>query len=238
MKTISIIIPCYNEEDSVPQLIEKLQELEKSLQGKYQYSFLFVDDGSKDKTYDLLSGQLHRLQSAKIVKHEVNKNLGAALKTGISKSSACDYLAFLDSDCTYEPKIILALLKEVEQGNDIATVSPYHPQGLVEGVPEWRLFLSKGLSFLYRQILSARIYTFTAMVRVIRQDKIQAIINESNDFSFVAKMMIKAIQLKYKIAEVPSVLSVRKFGVSKMNIVKTIKSHLVIILNLLRGNQL
>lgn len=238
MKSISIIIPCYNEEDSVPQLIEKLQVLERSLKGKYQHSFLFVDDGSKDHTYALLSDQLSKLQSAKIVKHEVNKNLGAALKTGINNSPSCDYLAFLDSDCTYEPQIILSLLKQVEQGNDIATVSPYHPDGLVEGVPEWRLFLSKGLSFLYRLILSTKIYTFTAMVRVIRRDKIQAIISNSNDFSFVAEMLIKGIQLKYKISEVPTVLSIRKFGVSKMNIIKTIKSHLIILIKLLRGKQL
>lgn len=238
MKKISIIIPCFNEEESIPQLIEKLLELERFLNSKYRYLFLFVDDGSKDHTYRLLSAELPKLHAATIIKHEVNRNLGAALKTGITNSLQSDYVAFLDSDCTYEPKIILDLISKIEEGHDIATVSPYHPSGIVEGVPEWRLYLSRSLSFLYRLILSTNIYTFTAMVRVIRRDKIQAILSERNDFSFVAEMLLKGIQLNYKISEVPAVLKVRKFGVSKMSILKNIKSHLLILFKLLMSNKL
>ncbi len=234
MKTVTIIIPCYNEEESIPQLMRKLGELNAILSSAYDCNYLFVDDGSKDQTYKLLSENAGHLKN-RIVRHDVNKNLGGALKTGISHAGICDYIAFLDSDCTYEPDILKTLLGELDKGADLSTVSPYHPKGLVEGVPAWRLVLSKGLSLMYRIILRTPFYTYTAMVRAVRAEKTSALINERNDFSFVALFFIKAIRAKYKIAEVPATLQVRKFGVSKMSLLRTIKSHIKIIGSLLKG---
>ena len=233
MKTLSIIIPCYNEEDSIPQLICKLLELQEILPSHYVPIFIFVDDGSSDKTYELLNKSITSLSKSLIVRHATNQNLGAALKTGIKNGSSSDLLAFLDSDCTYEPNIILDLLKQIEAGADLATVSPYHPMGGVEGVPEWRLLLSKVLCLMYRLILRTNFHTYTAMVRIIKTDLVQPTLKPRNDFSFVAVMFIKAIKLNYKIVEVPTILKVRKFGVSKINIIKTIKSHIEIISHLL-----
>lgn len=235
MKNVGIIIPCFNEEESLPMLFQKLKELDQMLASQYHVKFTFVDDGSKDQTFPILENKVSELKQAQVVRHLKNQNLGAAIKTGIAATPGCDYLAFLDSDCTYQPRILQSMLQKLEIGFDLVTVSPYHPMGGVEGVPEWRLFLSKGLSLMYRLILGADIYTWTAMVRVIRAEKMPAIISPSNDFSFMAESFIKAVRLRYKIVEVPCILSVRQFGVSKMNIVRTIKSHLKIIGNLLRG---
>jgi dolichol-phosphate mannosyltransferase len=232
VKSVTIIIPCYNEEESIPQLFSHLTQLQNSLQN-YESHFIFVDDGSKDRTREELTKNLHKLNNTVIIPHSVNKNLGAALKTGISNAPKCNYLAFLDSDCTYDPSILLTLLEKADNGADIVTVSPYHPQGQVEGVPRWRIFLSKGLSFLYRVMVSNKVFTFTAMVRVIRYDKIANIVTSSNDFSFVAECLINGLRKNYKVVEVPCVLKVRKFGVSKMNLLKTIKAHLRIIKKIL-----
>jgi dolichol-phosphate mannosyltransferase len=238
MKNLSIIIPCFNEEDSIPQLMSKLKELEGILPGQYVPTFVFVDDGSLDNTYELLNKNIPTLSKAIIVKHDVNRNLGAALKTGIQAADYSDLLAFLDSDCTYEPMIIVELLKQIEAGNDLVTVSPYHPLGGVEGVPEWRLLLSKTLCLMYRLILGTNFSTYTAMVRVIKTELVKPVLSHRNDYSFVAAMFIKSIKNKYKIAEVPTILKVRKFGVSKINLIKTIKSHIEIIGYLLLGKEI
>lgn len=235
---LSIIIPCFNEEASIPQLVEKLGELTKSLSEKYESKIIFVDDGSIDRTYQRLQENIVHFPGSLILKHDVNRNLGAALKTGIKASEASDLVAFLDSDCTYEPSVLIDLLKEIEHGADLATVSPYHPKGCVEGVPKWRLFISWTLSFIYRFILGSRFYTYTAMVRVIKTEKILPVLNARDDYSFVAAFFIKAIQQKYLIVEVPTVLKVRRFGVSKINIIKTIICHLHIISFLLRGKEI
>jgi dolichol-phosphate mannosyltransferase len=237
MKNLSIVIPCFNEEDSIPQLIKKLVELQKTLPVEYAPTFIFVDDGSSDKTYSLLNENIASFSQALIVRHEINRNLGAALKTGIQAAAKSDLLAFLDSDCTYEPRVIIELLKHIEGGADFVTVSPYHPNGGVEGVPQWRLLLSKVLSLLYRLILGTKFHTYTAMVRIIKTDLVNPILSPRNDFSFVAAMFIKAIRLNYKIVEVPTILKIRRFGVSKINIIKTIKYHIEIIGNLLSGKE-
>jgi dolichol-phosphate mannosyltransferase len=194
-----------------------------------------VDDGSKDNTFQLLSDKISVLSHAEIVRHEKNKNLGGALKTGVSTVKGTDYVAFLDSDCTYTPEIIFPLLDALDEGADLATVSPYHPRGLVEGVPAWRLVLSKGVSFIYRILLSTPFFTYTAMVRAVRTEKIPHLLNERNDFSFVALFFIKAVRRRLRIVEIPATLSVRKFGVSKMNLIRTIKSHIEIIRMIQKG---
>jgi dolichol-phosphate mannosyltransferase len=234
MKLVSIIIPCFNEEDSLDQLFNKLNELEKKIKQKYKPFFIFVNDGSFDKTGQILNSKKNFLLNSLVLHHEKNLNLGAALKTGIKYTSESDYIVFLDSDCTYEPFLILDLLYYLDLGFDLATVSPYHPLGKVVGVPPWRLFLSRVLSVIYRMITFSGFYTFTAMVRAVRRDKIESIHSEANDFSYVAESFLKAIRKKYRIVEIPATLGVRRFGFSKMRLLNTIKSHLWLILNLIR----
>ena len=236
MKKVTIIIPCYNEEESIPQLFKKLGDLEEALAPSYEYEFLFVDDGSKDRTFSLLSDRVSQHQRMRIVRHETNKNLGGALKTGIANSPSADYLAFLDSDCTYDPSVVMTLLSKLDEGADLSTVSPYHPKGLVEGVPAWRLVLSKGLSLIYRSLLRTPFFTYTAMVRAVKREKVAGLLSEPNDFSFVALFFIKAIKQNLRIAEIPATLRVRQFGVSKMSLLRTIRSHIRIIFTLIRND--
>lgn len=237
MKKINIIIPCYNEEDSLAKLFSELLKLEELLKGKYEVRFTFVDDGSKDKTLHLLNENISKLQIASVLKHEVNKNLGGALKTGTASITDEDYVAYLDSDCTYKPEIIVSLLEAVENGADIATVSPYHPKGKVEGVPAWRLLLSKGISLIYQILLWKKMYTFTAMVRVYRTEKLRELNSDRNDFGFVAELMISALKKRFNVVEVPATLAQREFGVSKMRLLNTIKAHLEIVWKILKGSK-
>lgn len=232
-KKISLIIPCFNEEESLSQLFEKILPLAELF---LNIEIIFVDDGSTDNTKKIILQWIKGKEDKfKLVAHDKNMNLGAALKTGVEHSSNSEIVCFLDSDCTYDPKIIEHLVQEIENGFDIVTVSPYHPRGSVEGVPKWRLFLSFGCSFIYRTILRKKIYTWTAMVRAIKSEHIDNIQSEKNDFSYVAEVMINGVKNNLKILEVPTILHVRKYGQSKMNIIKTIKSHLKIIKYLLLG---
>lgn len=232
MTRLSIIIPCYNEEEALPQLFEKLRSLEKQITDlpEMAVEFVFVDDGSSDNTFAMLNEQASGMKETKVVRHEVNRNLGAAMKTGAESAGKCDWLVFLDSDCTYEPALVLKLLARAREGFDIVTASPYHPGGAVEGVPAWRLFLSTSLSRVYRLLLRSDLYTFTAMVRVVRRDIWPVITNERDDFSFVTMILIKALQAGYRVGEVPAVLHQRKYGQSKMRVARTIRSHINIIL--------
>ena len=140
----------------------------------------------------------------------------------------------MDSDCTYPPDQIPALLDLLNAGADVVTASPYHPNGQVIGVPAYRLFLSKSLSRLYQVILRTNIYTFTALFRAYRQPVVKAIHFESNGFLAMAEILIGALCAGYTVAEFPTALHVRRYGVSKIKVWNTIKEHLGLIVKLLR----
>ncbi len=231
--TFSIIIPCYNEEAGIPHLSEKLTGPLKTISEKYTPELIFVDDGSTDKTNELLHHHFSKLPNTKIIKHEQNKNLGAALKTGFSYATG-DYIAALDSDCTYHPQLLTTMMEMFDTNTDIVTVSPYHPKGKVNNVPAYRIFLSKSISRIYRILLSSDLYTFTAMVRVYKKPVIQNIQFKSNTFLSVTEIMIKSLLKGYHVKELPAELNVRKFGASKMKTFRVIIDHLGLIGRIIR----
>lgn len=228
MKSLSIIIPCYNEEEGLLNLTQKLNPVIRELNGKYKVELIFVDDGSIDHTNQILHHHYDSNSQAKIIKHEKNKNLGAALRTGFAAATG-DFIAALDSDCTYSPELLLLMLHMMDEHTDIVTVSPYHPQGKANKIPAYRLFLSKSISQIYRWLVPAKLYTFTAMVRIYRKDVIKKVSFKSDTFLGVTELMIKALLQGYKVKELPAELNPRVFGTSKMKTVRVIKNHLSLI---------
>ena len=225
-ENLSIVIPCYNEEEGILNLVQKLNPAVAQLQKKYEVELIFVDDGSIDHTNELLHQYYGKDQNAKIIKHEKNKNLGAALRTGFQYASG-NFVAALDSDCTYSPQLISSMMGLMDEKTDIVTVSPYHPQGKINNVPAYRIFLSKSASRLYRMVLRYPIFTYTAMVRVYRRKVIENVKFDADNFLGVTELLVKAIIKGYTVKEMPAELNVRKFGVSKMKMipVKIIGSH-------------
>lgn len=229
MQKVSIVIPCYNEEEGIPDLVQQLTPVVTALQKNYTIELVFVDDGSSDQTNQLLHQFYGKDQRAKIITHGENKNLGAALKTGFAHATG-DIVATWDSDCTYPlallPQMLEVLNEQTGMRADIVTVSPYHPLGKVENVPAYRVFLSKAASLLYRELLHSGLYTHSAMVRVYRREVLNAVSSKADNFLYIPEILIKALVKKYRVKEVPATLSVRKYGVSKMKLFNTTLSHL------------
>lgn len=235
-KTLSIIIPCYNEEDSLLNLKNRLYPVLEKIKKNYKIQLIFVDDGSKDKTNELLHKYFKSKPTilVKILKHDVNKNLGAAIRTGLSAVLG-ETIAMMDSDCTYDPEGLILLLDTFEEtGADIVTASPYHPKGGVEGVPAYRLFLSRAISLIYVFLTFRRLYTFTSMFRIYKKEILTSNKFYANNFIAVTELMIYPLLKKAKVIEVPMVLHSRQFGVSKMKVVNTIVSHLKFIFRVIR----
>jgi len=234
---LSVVVPCYNEEDNIGKLkAEFFPVLEKligsSLPDGAQINSIevvFVDDGSKDGTFDALknsfSASIHPAITVKFEKHAVNRGLGAALKTGF-KAVTGDVIITTDSDGTYHFSTIPSMLSRLTKDVAIVTASPYHPDGEVVGVPPFRIFLSRGSSLLYRLLLSWKIHTYTALFRAYRREVVDQIPFAADDFLGQTELMVKAMLKGYKVDEFPAALHRRMFGVSKAKLMKTIKSHL------------
>lgn len=226
---LSIIVPCYNEAENTDKLRRELLPVLAGLAGRDKVELLLVDDGSTDRTLDALEALLNTPElggvEARILRHTTNRGLGAALRTGFAAARG-SVIVTTDSDGTYRFTEIPTLLHYIDDGADIVTASPYHPQGGVEGVPAYRLVLSRGSSLLYRLTVNPRIHTYTALFRAYRRRVIDTIPFESDGFLAGTELMVKALLAGYKVAEFPAVLHTRMAGTSKAKIWRTIRAHL------------
>lgn len=227
---VTVVIPCYNEEASLPYLANTLKSVEATL-AEYDLRFLFVDDASRDQT----AGMLERLVAGRpnytLVRHERNRGVAAAILTGIQNARS-EIVCSIDCDCTYDPHHLRGMIPLLAEGVDLVTASPYHPQGKVRNVPPWRLSLSKGASFLYRRVLRHKLWTYTSCFRVYRRSAVAEIKLKEGGFLGVAEMLGRLDLRGARIVEHPATLEVRIFGQSKMKTLRAVAGHLRLLLRL------
>ena len=142
-KLISILIPCYNEAQSLPILIPKLEDLANNLK-QYDWEFLCVNDGSKDNTLEVLR-ELRQIYK-RVNYIDLSRNYGKenAMLAGFDYvKGAC--MVIMDADLQHPPHVIHRMLEKWEEGNDDVYASR-----LTRGKESW---LRKKLSLLYYRIL-------------------------------------------------------------------------------------
>lgn len=225
---LSIVIPCYNEADNVPGLQKDLWPVVERLSSSGQWSYvevIFVDDGSKDETARLIEEAFGERENVRLLRHEVNKGLGAALRTGLSAASG-DVILSTDSDATYPFTELEPMLARLVPGVDIVTASPYHPDGGIDNVPAYRIFLSKGASALYRVLVNPRLHTYTSMFRAYRRSVLEPDRPHHDGFLGVTELLVYAMLNGARVAEHPCRLRVRRYGQSKARVWQITKSHL------------
>jgi polysaccharide deacetylase family protein (PEP-CTERM system associated) len=223
---VTIVIPCYNEQDTLPYLGNSLKTVETELhKHNYQPNFTFVDDRSSDSTFDLLNSLFGEKENVSIIRHDQNKGVAAGIMTGI-RAANTDIVCSMDCDCSYEPTELSKMLPMLTSDVDLVTASPYHRDGGVENVPGWRLFLSRGASFLYRRVVRSKIATYTSCFRVYRRSSMSVMELREDGFLGLAEMIGNLDFSGGRVVEFPTVLSVRLFGFSKMKTLKTVAGHL------------
>ena len=116
MKKVSIIIPAYNEEETLPLLYERLKKLMDSIDN-YEFEILFINDGSKDKTLEII--KMLRAQDKRINYVNLSRNFGKeiAMIAGLDYAIG-DCVVFMDADLQDPPELISEFLKYWEQGYD------------------------------------------------------------------------------------------------------------------------
>jgi polysaccharide deacetylase family protein (PEP-CTERM system associated) len=229
---VSVVVPCFNEELALHYLSNTLKSVEASLEKDYDLRLIFVDDASTDKTWTSLHELFGSKPNCKLLKHERNQGVAAAILTGL-RAAETEIVCSIDCDCTYDPHELRNMIPLLSEEVDMVTASPYHPQGAVRNVPSWRLSLSKASSFLYRQVLRQKLYTYTSCFRTYRKSAVVDLKVREGGFLGVAELLGRLDLSGAKIVEYPATLEVRLFGWSKMKILRTIAGHLRLLSRLL-----
>lgn len=145
MKKITIIIPAYNEEESLPYLYERLEKLMDSNKN-YEFEILFVNDGSKDKTIELI--KQYREKDKRISYVDFSRNFGKeiAMMAGLDYAKG-DAVIFMDADLQDPPELIPELIKYWEEGYDDVYAKRKSRAG--------ETFLKKFTSKMYYKVLQS-----------------------------------------------------------------------------------
>lgn len=233
---VSIVIPCFNEEATLSYLANTLERVEFELSGKYEPHFILVDDCSTDTTWDTMQTVFSQKDNCRLLHHESNRGVSAAILTGM-RAAKTEVVCSMDCDCSYDPLELAHMLPLLTDDVDLVTASPYHPSGHVKNVPGWRLFLSKGLSQLYRLVLRRKLHTWTSCFRIYRKSAVEDVVLEENGFLGTAELVARLAQRGSEIIEHPATLEVRIFGESKMKTCRTIVGHLRLIARILSNGK-
>lgn len=225
---ITVATAMYNEEDSVPLLLDNYKKLLASSPADWEYFFLFVDDGSKDATIKVLTERLPSHWNARVIEHVKNQGFGGALRTAIANATG-DVFVCYDADSTYPVEDIITLVNDLNNGLDVVSANPFLIPNSMERVPLWRQLMTLANAGLYKLALgrsgrSVRI--FSCAFRAYRMEVIKAVTFKSNGFGAASEILGRIIIDKRKVIEVYSALSTRQFGESKMNVRKAVAEHL------------
>lgn len=182
-KKLSIVIPCYNEEQSIEKTV---LEIFKELESFPSWEVILVDDGSTDRSYAIIDNLTERLDNVHAVQHDRRLGYGAALKSGIRYSRA-DSILILDADGTYPCDKIVTLVKMIESC-DMVVGSRSQNDGhspFIRKIP--KLFLR-----LYAQWVADRpIPDLNSGMRVMKKDIVKKFISVLPDgFSFTTTITL------------------------------------------------
>ena len=181
MNTVSLVVPCYNEEKALPFFYKEICKIADQMQDS-QFELIFVDDGSRDRTLEickelkLLDGRVHYLS--------FSRNFGkeAALYAGL-KAATGNYIAVMDADLQDPPELLKDMLSILQNDNQIDCVATRRTTR--KGEPPIRSFFAKNFYKLINKISKAEIMDGARDFRMMTRQVVDAVLSmgEYNRFS-------------------------------------------------------
>lgn len=242
---IYMLLPAYNEGEAINPLLNRIKT---SIESRgFVYEVIVYNDGSTDNTLDILKQNRYRVP-LKIIGKEQNEGLGFAffglLKEVLKLSTNENDIAIvLDSDNTHNPEHIYQMVNKIRDGFDVVIASRYLKNSRVVGVVPLRKFLSKCASWLMRVLFPIKgVEDYTCGYRAygmacLRKafEKFDYKLIEEKGFAGMTELLIKLRKINVLAVEIPIILRYdQKGGKSKMDVMKTIKRTLLMILRLKR----
>jgi dolichol-phosphate mannosyltransferase len=225
---VTVLIPCRDEAPALAPLFAELLSLPALLRPARYPEIVFVDDGSRDATAPLLWDFADAAHfPVRIVGLKPNRGLGAALREGAALAAG-EVIVTYDADRPYPLADLPRLVDAVSEGADVATASPWHPEGSSQGLALHRTLLSRSVSALYRLRFRGRgggLHTFTCGYRAYRREVFLAHLPRRNGFTATAEILVRALAGGARVVEIPSVLRTRTEGRSKLRVMRTALAH-------------
>jgi dolichol-phosphate mannosyltransferase len=168
-----------------------------------------------------------------VVKHEHNKGLGAAVRTGIAESRG-DLVVTMDTDLTFAPQLVQVLLDRYKKGDvDVVSGSP-KLAGYGKDIPSYRIAVSFVSTVIYSVVFGRWISAVTPIFRLYQRADIIDLPLQSTGFDINAEILFLLIRNGKRVAEIPAPLTQRIHGVSKLDYKKEMRRHLRLVSRMIK----
>jgi glycosyltransferase involved in cell wall biosynthesis len=218
MTMLSVVIPAYNEEIGIAQIMQRVLAVKRSLSAAHvaEMELVVVNDGSRDHTCDVASKIAALDPCVRVISHPKNRGYGAALKTGFANAKG-DLIGFLDADGTYPPECFPELCAAVLGGSDLVIGS--RMMGAKSEMPVTRRIGNFFFANLLTLVGGTRVTDSASGMRVFKRDIYERICPLPDGLNLTPVMSTRAIHENLKVTEVPIPYSER-VGRSKLSVVK------------------
>ncbi len=193
---LSIIIPCYNEFDTIKQIVNAVRACPVA-----EKEIIVVDDCSRDGTRDLLKNEVCSMVD-KIIYHDVNQGKGAALRTGF-KNATGDVVVVQDADLEYDPQELPMLIEPIKKGKaDVVFGSRFMGAQAHRVVYFWHYVGNRLLTLASNMFTNINLTDMETCYKMFRREVIQSIQIEENRFGFEPEITAKVAHAGHRIYEV------------------------------------
>lgn len=173
MKTVDIVVPCYNEEEGLEVFVDTTNKYINEIDG-YRFKYILVDDGSKDKTLSVMLKLAREHKNVKYISFSRNFGKEAAMYAGLKNSSG-DYVIVMDADLQHPPTMIADMIKGVEEGYDCCAAR----RTSREGESKIRSFFSRSFYKFSNKIADVKMPHGAVDFRIMSRQMVDAVLSLS-----------------------------------------------------------
>lgn len=220
MTSVLVVIPTYNESESIESLLKRLNSARMQISDKYEIDILIVDDNSPDQTAVIAKNL--QLSGLKVLSRQYKSGLGPAYLAGFKQGllEKYDYFVEMDADLSHQPEQLIELLNAASK-TDLVIGTRWIPGGSVVNWPKRRKWISKLGTGYASFALNLPYKDLTSGYRVLPRDFLSQLdfsLIETRGYGFQIEMALKAIESGFGIKQVPITFVERENGYSKMSL--------------------
>ena len=220
MTSVLVVIPTYNESESIESLLTRLNNARMQISDKYEIDILIVDDNSPDQTAVIAKNL--QLSGLKVLSRQHKSGLGPAYLAGFKQGllEKYDYFVEMDADLSHQPEQLIDLLNAASK-TDLVIGTRWIPGGSVVNWPKRRKWISKLGTGYASFALNLPYKDLTSGYRVLPREFLSQLdfsLIETRGYGFQIEMALKAIESGFGIKQVPITFVERENGYSKMSL--------------------